>query len=201
MTPYRVRKCMREPGIRGAVPDTEKRTTIPDEGAPPKPDLVARDFTSPVPTYKLAGDITYLRTGQGWLFLATVIDLNTRMAVGRACVWAHGRRHSRLGLGLARRRGYVAEGPSSTATAAASTPRGRCVVGQGKRRGALVRCHRQLPRQRAGRVLLRDPQKRDVLPPPVSSREEARLAVTGFIESSTTAGAPTRQSATGCRPT
>lgn len=53
-----------------------------------------------------------------------------------------------------------------------------------------MRCHRQLPRQRAGRVLLRDPQKRDVLPPPVSSREEARLAVTGFIESSTTAGAP-----------
>lgn len=40
-------------------------------------------------------------------------------------------------------------------------------MGQGRRRGALVRCHRQLPRQRAGRVLLRDPQKRDVLPPPV----------------------------------
>lgn len=132
MTLYRVRKCMRGLGVRGVTPNAKKRITIPDEGAPPKPDLVARDFTSPVPTYKLAGDITYLRTGQGWLFLATVIDLNTRMVVGWACVWAHGRRHSRLGLGLARRRGYVAEGPSSTATAAASTPRGRCVVGRGK---------------------------------------------------------------------
>ena len=36
---------------------------------------------------------------------------------------------------------------------------------QGKRRGALVRPHRQLPRQRGGRVLPRDPQGRDVPPP------------------------------------
>ena len=55
-----------------------------------------RDLTGPVPTYKLAGDITYLRTGQGWLFLATVVDLNARMVAGWACVRAHGRRHSRL---------------------------------------------------------------------------------------------------------
>ena len=41
-----------------------------------------RDFTSPVSTYKLVGDITYLRTGEGWLYLATVIDLCTRMVVG-----------------------------------------------------------------------------------------------------------------------
>lgn len=41
-----------------------------------------RDFTSPVPTYKLVGDITYLRTGEGWLYLATVINLCTRMVVG-----------------------------------------------------------------------------------------------------------------------
>ncbi len=190
MTLYRVRKCMRGLGVRGVTPNAKKRITIPDEGAPPKPDLVARDLTGPVPTYRLAGDITYLRTGQGWLSPATAVDPNTRMVVGWACVWAHGRRHSPPALELARRRGYVAEGPSFTATAAASTPRGRCAVGQGRRRGALVRPHRQPPRQRGSRVLLRDPQKRDVLPPPVSSREEARLAVTGFIESSTTAGAP-----------
>ncbi|WP_183164380.1 IS3 family transposase [Arthrobacter oryzae] len=41
-----------------------------------------RDFTSLVPGTRLCGDITYLRTGSGWLYLATVIDLSTRMIVG-----------------------------------------------------------------------------------------------------------------------
>ena len=41
-----------------------------------------RDFTSTVPGTKLVGDITYLKTGSGWLYLATVIDLATRMVVG-----------------------------------------------------------------------------------------------------------------------
>ena len=44
--------------------------------------LVRRDFTSPVPTYRLVGDIACLRTGEGRLYLATTIDLRTRMAVG-----------------------------------------------------------------------------------------------------------------------
>jgi putative transposase len=41
-----------------------------------------RDFTSLVPRTRFCGDITYLRTGSGWLYLATVIDLATRMVVG-----------------------------------------------------------------------------------------------------------------------
>lgn len=41
-----------------------------------------RDFRSHAPGAKLVGDITYLRTGEGWLYLATVIDLHTRMIVG-----------------------------------------------------------------------------------------------------------------------
>jgi putative transposase len=41
-----------------------------------------RDFTSKVPGTRLCGDITYLRTGSGWLYLATVIDLSNRMVVG-----------------------------------------------------------------------------------------------------------------------
>ena len=82
LTLYRVRELMRELGIRGCTPNAKKRTTVPDPNAKPRPDLVRRDFTSPVPTYKLVGDITYLRTGEGWLYLSTVIDLNTRMVVG-----------------------------------------------------------------------------------------------------------------------
>ena len=62
---YRVRKCMHELGIKGCAPYKSKRTTIPDKNAKPKPDLIHRDFTSLVPTYKLVRDITYLRTGEG----------------------------------------------------------------------------------------------------------------------------------------
>ena len=109
-TLYRVRKCMRELGIRGVRKNRSKRTTIPDEGAAARPDLVRRDFTSPIPTYKLVGDITYLRTGEGWLYLATVIDLCTRMVVG----WAISERMTAdivvSALEMAWGRGYVAWG-------------------------------------------------------------------------------------------
>lgn len=109
VTLYRIRKCMREVGIRGCTPYKSKRTTIPDKDAKPKPDLIKRDFTSPVPTYKLVGDITYLRTGQGWLYLSTVIDLNTRMVVG----WSLSERMTAdivvCALESAKARGYVAE--------------------------------------------------------------------------------------------
>lgn len=65
---YRVQKCMRKLGIKGCTPYQSKRTTIPDKSAKPKLDLIQRDFSSPIPTYKLVGDITYLRTNQGWLY-------------------------------------------------------------------------------------------------------------------------------------
>ena len=108
LTLYRVRKLMREPGIRGCTPNARKRTTIPDPKARPRPDLVRRDFAGPVPTYKLVGDITYLRTGEGWLYLSTVIDLNTRMVVG----WSLSERMTAdivvSALASAKSRGYVA---------------------------------------------------------------------------------------------
>lgn len=108
LTLYRVRKLMRELGIRGCTPNARKRTTIPDPKARPRPDLVRRDFTSPVPTYKLVGDITYLRTGEGWLYLSTVIDPNTRMVVG----WSLSERMTAdivvSALASAKSRGYVA---------------------------------------------------------------------------------------------
>jgi hypothetical protein len=48
------------------------------------PDLVARDFTADAPGTKLVGDITYLPTWQGWLYLATVIDCHTKACIGYA---------------------------------------------------------------------------------------------------------------------
>ena len=109
-TPYRVRKCMSELGIRGICPNASRRTTVPDRDAPARPDLMGSDFPGPVPTTKLVGDITYLRTTGGFICLAVVIDLCARMVVG----WSM-RDNMRAGLvvaalEMARSRGQVAGG-------------------------------------------------------------------------------------------
>jgi len=52
----------------------------------PIPDLVCRDFTAEAPGQKMVGDITYIPTWEGWLYLATVIDCHTTEVVG----WAMG---------------------------------------------------------------------------------------------------------------
>jgi transposase InsO family protein len=58
--------------------------TEQDGAAAPIPDLVARDFTATRPGQKFVGDITYIPTWQGWLFLATVIDCYSKKIVGYA---------------------------------------------------------------------------------------------------------------------
>jgi putative transposase len=83
-SPGMVRTIMRREQIAGAQPRARKRTTIPADDAEARPDLLRRDFTADRPGTKLVGDITYLRTGEGWLYLATVIDLHSRMVVGWA---------------------------------------------------------------------------------------------------------------------
>lgn len=83
---------------------------MPDPGAPARPDLVRRGFDRPVPTCWLCGDITYLRTGQGWLYMAVVIDLCTRMVVGLSFSERMGADLPVAALEAAWRRGYVAEG-------------------------------------------------------------------------------------------
>src|SRR5262245_47835695 len=77
-----VADLMREAGLRACQPRAYKRTTVPGEEPVTSADLIGRDFTAPAPGQRLVGDITYLRTGEGWLYLATVIDLATRMVVG-----------------------------------------------------------------------------------------------------------------------
>jgi putative transposase len=49
-------------------------TTVADAGAPAVADLVDRDFTATAPGEKFVGDITYIPTDEGWLYLATAID-------------------------------------------------------------------------------------------------------------------------------
>src|SRR5213076_834473 len=77
-----VADLMRELGLRACQPRAYKRTTVPGEQPVASPDLIGRDFTAAAPGHRLVGDITYLKTGEGWLYLATVIDLATRMVVG-----------------------------------------------------------------------------------------------------------------------
>jgi transposase InsO family protein len=73
---------MREMGLAAVQPRAYKRTTVPGNAPVAAPDLLERDFTADAPGQRLVGDITYLCTGEGWLYLATVIDLATRMVVG-----------------------------------------------------------------------------------------------------------------------
>ena len=77
-----VRALMRDLGIFGVQPRSRKRTTIPAEDEITRPDLLRRDFTADAPGQRLVGDITYLRTSEGWLYLATVIGLFNREVVG-----------------------------------------------------------------------------------------------------------------------
>lgn len=78
-----VRSVMAELGLAACQPRGYKTTTQPDPDQPAAPaDLVGRDFTADQPGTKLVGDITYLRTWTGWLYLATVIDCCTRQVIG-----------------------------------------------------------------------------------------------------------------------
>ena len=78
----RVARIMRVNGWEGESGRRRIRTTIVDRGATAADDLVGRDFNPTEPDRTWVGDITYLRTTEGWLFLATVIDLFSRRVIG-----------------------------------------------------------------------------------------------------------------------
>ncbi|PRX42472.1 integrase-like protein [Nonomuraea fuscirosea] len=59
-------------------------TTVPDGDFRGIPDLVGRDFTASRPGTKLVGDVTYIRTREGFLYLATVIDCHSKAVLGWA---------------------------------------------------------------------------------------------------------------------
>jgi transposase InsO family protein len=80
----RVERIMRERGIAGITRRRRRSLTKPDTAAVPAPDLINRDFTAPAPGVRLVGDITYLPTAEGWLYLATTIDLFNREVIGHA---------------------------------------------------------------------------------------------------------------------
>jgi putative transposase len=83
--PELVRQLMRELGLEPCQPKPWRRSLTEQDGqAGPIPDLVSRDFTADEPGAKMVGDITYIWTWEGRLYLATVIDCATRKMVGWA---------------------------------------------------------------------------------------------------------------------
>jgi transposase InsO family protein len=82
----RVARLMRAQGLQGRAAKRWKKTTIPDPGAAARADKIRRDFTADASRLntRWCGDITYIPTWEGWLYLATVIDIASRRVVGHA---------------------------------------------------------------------------------------------------------------------
>ncbi|GAA2110497.1 hypothetical protein GCM10009802_07690 [Streptomyces synnematoformans] len=81
----RIARLMRQAKLSGRCHRRRTRTTIADPHAGRRPDLLQRTFTpSAGLNARWCGDITYIATGEGWLYLATVIDIASRKVVGWA---------------------------------------------------------------------------------------------------------------------
>jgi len=80
----RVARLMRAAGLAGRHRRRRVRTTVPDPARVPAPNLVARDFTASMPDRLWCGDITYIATWEGWLYLAVLLDAHSRRVVGWA---------------------------------------------------------------------------------------------------------------------
>lgn len=78
----RIARIMRCKGIQGAHRRKRAYTTVKDNTAAPAPDLVDRNFTVSSRDRLWVADITYIRTWEGWLYLAVVLDAYSRKIVG-----------------------------------------------------------------------------------------------------------------------
>jgi transposase InsO family protein len=92
----RVARLMRAAGLVGRRRRRRVRTTVADPAHAPAPNLVARDFTASALDCLWLGDITYVATREGWLYLAVLLDAHSRRVVGWARAIVRQRRHSAL---------------------------------------------------------------------------------------------------------
>jgi len=80
----RVARLMRAAGLVGCHRRRRARTTVAEPTHTPAPNLVARDFRATAPDRLWLGDITYVATREGWLYLAVLLDAHSRRVVGWA---------------------------------------------------------------------------------------------------------------------
>ena len=79
---HRVAHLMRSEGLQGIPRRRFRRTTTSRPNQPVAPNLLKQDFTATAPNQRWAGDITYVRSGEGWLYVAVILDLYSRKVVG-----------------------------------------------------------------------------------------------------------------------
>ena len=79
---HRVARFMRQTGLRAVLPRRFRVTTDSKHALPVAENLLGQDFTASKANERWAADITYVRTGEGWLYLAVVLDLFSRRIVG-----------------------------------------------------------------------------------------------------------------------
>ncbi len=80
--PELVRALMGVLGLVACQPRPWRHSLTESGPSGPIPDLVARDFMADAPGTKMVGDITYISTWEGWLYLATVIDCHSKKVIG-----------------------------------------------------------------------------------------------------------------------
>jgi putative transposase len=80
----RIARLMRLRGLKAKQVKRYKSTTKRNKAHRAAPNLLARDFSAERPDHKWLTDITYIPTGEGWLYLAAILDLYTRRIVGWA---------------------------------------------------------------------------------------------------------------------
>ncbi|MFT4543295.1 MAG: putative transposase [Planctomycetota bacterium] len=80
----RVERIMRRDSLRGRIRRRFKRTTDSNHSLSVAPNTLNRQFTVDAPDRVWAGDITYIRTQNGWGYLAVILDLHSRLVVGWA---------------------------------------------------------------------------------------------------------------------
>lgn len=81
---HRIARLMREQQLRARPGRKFVRTTNTTHALPTPPNLLGRDFAASAPNRIWAGDVTYLPTREGWLYLAVILDLYSRRVVGWA---------------------------------------------------------------------------------------------------------------------
>jgi len=79
---HRVARLMQEMGLQGCPKKPYKVTTRSDHGFRVAPNSLDRSFTAEQPNQRWAADITYIRTAEGWLYLAVVMGLYSKAIVG-----------------------------------------------------------------------------------------------------------------------